>query len=1076
MNKTFKISTNIERDSNSDLNYIVTKNANEVYDRIIYNHSRGQNSFTIIGSYGTGKSSFLWAFEKHLSGRLFFEKPVNGEFKGVSKFDFIKIVGEPSSFKERFCSKFNIQIDSKTSNKEVLKDFDAYYKSIEKKKQALVLIIDEFGKHLEFIAKERDEDMYFIQELAEYCNDATKQILFITTLHQNITAYSKGLSKTQKNEWNKVRGRLVEIAFDEPVEQLLFFAAERLKEINVPNEASRELKSLIKVILESNLLGKRVSENAEIFLNLYPLDPLSADLLTKSLQRYGQNERSLFTFLESPELTTKTLNGGFFSVADCFDYLIANLSSEIEDGEKNPFKAQWKAAIVAIEKAEFLFESDFHGASQILKTICLANIFSNQGGSLDHEFIESYSRSILLIDEPLKILDVLVKQNIVKFSNHRNKFNFTDGTDVDIEQELINATRHIENEINVVNRLKAIYDFDIIPAKRVQYKFGTPRFFKYKFWDEINCLESKDEIDGYINLIFSNKVSVTEIIQQSKISPEINLFVLFDNVQIIEELLFAIDKINYVIEKNSEDKVAKRILNEEKLFKQNQLEKVVRQSLFNSNQEVKWVYRGEQLSIYSEKQLNQFLSTISEEVYSNTPIFKNEMVNKEVLSTPVLTARKALIRQMINKGNMPNLGFEENLFPPEKTIYLSLLKHTGIHKETAGSWSYSAPHNESFVPLWEKSEEFLFESSNSKRLISELYVALKKAPFKLKQGFLDFWIPIFLIVKKEDYSLYSSEGEYIPHLTPEVMDIIYKSPSKFLIKGLATEGVKNDYYNFYKELVDYNESNVTGLESSYITIYSNFLKFYRGLEDYSKRTKQLPKSARGVRDAISKAKDPESALFEDIPSALGFHGVISSKKDRKIEDFLSELKLAIKQIRQAYDDLISSIESTVLEHLNISERDFKKYKPLIQEKFSTINRNAITNDQIKLFHARAVSPLDVKKAYWESLTDAVIGKKLDKINDEELPNLLERFKSIFSNLIDLIDLHSVKLNDNESIVQFNILHSDGKSNIKRNIVIPDKLQKEIEEQEMKLKDVFSNNSEINKIALLRLLEQELNKK
>jgi hypothetical protein len=99
MNKTFKISTNIERDSNSDLNYIVTKNANEVYNRIIYNHSRGHNTVTIIGSYGTGKSSFLWAFEKHLSGTLFFEKPVNGEFKGVSKFDFIKIVGEPSSFK-----------------------------------------------------------------------------------------------------------------------------------------------------------------------------------------------------------------------------------------------------------------------------------------------------------------------------------------------------------------------------------------------------------------------------------------------------------------------------------------------------------------------------------------------------------------------------------------------------------------------------------------------------------------------------------------------------------------------------------------------------------------------------------------------------------------------------------------------------------------------------------------------------------------------------------------------------------------------------------------------------------------
>ena len=67
----FKISTNIERDAELELDYIVTKNSNEVYDRIIYNYSRGQNSFSIIGSYGTGKSTFLWAFENHLNGNDF---------------------------------------------------------------------------------------------------------------------------------------------------------------------------------------------------------------------------------------------------------------------------------------------------------------------------------------------------------------------------------------------------------------------------------------------------------------------------------------------------------------------------------------------------------------------------------------------------------------------------------------------------------------------------------------------------------------------------------------------------------------------------------------------------------------------------------------------------------------------------------------------------------------------------------------------------------------------------------------------------------------------------------------------
>ena len=53
-------------------------------------------------------------------------------------------------------------------------------------------------------------------------------ILFITTLHQGFNDYAHGLNKTQRNEWDKVKGRLKEITFNEPVEQLLLLAAERI--------------------------------------------------------------------------------------------------------------------------------------------------------------------------------------------------------------------------------------------------------------------------------------------------------------------------------------------------------------------------------------------------------------------------------------------------------------------------------------------------------------------------------------------------------------------------------------------------------------------------------------------------------------------------------------------------------------------------------------------------------------------------------------------------------------------------------------------------------------------------------
>src|SRR5690606_17223629 len=94
-----------------------------------------------------------------------------------------------------------------------------------------LIVVDEFGKFLEYAAKESpEEELYFIQQLAEFANTPELPVLFITTLHQPFEDYALSLDKTQRNEWDKVKGRLTEVSFNEPVEQLLFLASERIKQ------------------------------------------------------------------------------------------------------------------------------------------------------------------------------------------------------------------------------------------------------------------------------------------------------------------------------------------------------------------------------------------------------------------------------------------------------------------------------------------------------------------------------------------------------------------------------------------------------------------------------------------------------------------------------------------------------------------------------------------------------------------------------------------------------------------------------------------------------------------------------
>ena len=95
----FSPSINIELDRNKTLNYIVTANAHQAVGKIVNGFVTGTHSFCLVGSYGTGKSSFLLAFENCLKNTgqhdLFKYK---GQFNSFSDFEFLNVVGDYAPF------------------------------------------------------------------------------------------------------------------------------------------------------------------------------------------------------------------------------------------------------------------------------------------------------------------------------------------------------------------------------------------------------------------------------------------------------------------------------------------------------------------------------------------------------------------------------------------------------------------------------------------------------------------------------------------------------------------------------------------------------------------------------------------------------------------------------------------------------------------------------------------------------------------------------------------------------------------------------------------------------------------
>jgi hypothetical protein len=353
----FSPSVNIIRDSDIVLNYIATPNSKQTFNELVNDYQTGVRSFTIVGAYGIGKSAFLWAFEQTIN-RKFQHFPLpEGSIPNVESFDIIRIIGDYTSLRSAFAAKLNVAIKDYSSD-DVFSSLEEHYQSIAISGRGLVIVMDEFGKFLEYAANNNPEiELYFIQQLAEFVNDLGKNIFFITTLHQDFNGYSRALTAGQQKEWDKVKGRLKEITFNEPVEQLLFLASERLPQLKLSKKAA-DFSKVFKAIETSKAFPLRDYFSEAIAEKLLPFDILSAAVLTLSLQKYGQNERSLFSFIESNDhfgIRDFTIaKAPYYNLSSVYDYLIHNHYSFLTT-KYNPHYAHWAAIRTAIERVEGTF-------------------------------------------------------------------------------------------------------------------------------------------------------------------------------------------------------------------------------------------------------------------------------------------------------------------------------------------------------------------------------------------------------------------------------------------------------------------------------------------------------------------------------------------------------------------------------------------------------------------------------------------------------------------------------------------------------------------------------------------------
>ena len=166
--------------------------------------------------------------------------------------------------------------------------------------QPVVLVIDELGKNLEaFATSGRDGDPYLLQWLAEAAQgESALPLVIITMQHLAFDEYAQGTSQARRREWAKVQGRFQDIPYVETPREAQRLIAAAVETLPGP------LETAVNRWYDSNAAAFAAAGLRDLWASAracYPLHPLAVAALPELCTRYGQNERTLFSFMAGTE-------------------------------------------------------------------------------------------------------------------------------------------------------------------------------------------------------------------------------------------------------------------------------------------------------------------------------------------------------------------------------------------------------------------------------------------------------------------------------------------------------------------------------------------------------------------------------------------------------------------------------------------------------------------------------------------------------------------------------------------------------------------------------------------------------
>ncbi|AVV57006.1 hypothetical protein C7121_13265 [Paenibacillus glucanolyticus] len=777
-------------------------------------------------------------------------------------------------------------------DKHLVSQLEYVLQELHNRNMGLFIIYDEFGRLLQSLKPaEVHETMQDLQDLAEYSNKNNYEnlnLLLIT--HRNFGQYALRYNENLTNEFQRIEKRFSTYYTKADAATFIRLSSAVTQDLRDPKHNWHELLKGIRLFNMFPDLNASELESL-IVKGAFPVHPVTLFVMPLLANLVAQNERTLFTFLESDE--PGGLKRYFEEHRDWYrvDQIFNYFEPAIADFEADTLIGQVYQRYQRVKKkiSGSAFQSDELRVIKIFTIWEVANLYSLQ---IPNEDFLSFTFSWDL-SYTKKVLKELSNKKIIRFNSQTDYWELFEGSGINLEQEIASRLQvQPITQRQKMELLRSILERKYILPKQYNDDKSMTRFapiiplYASEFCNEtrISILAEKHNMDAIIAYIINDTGRDSlenQIIIDSRQEQKIiyaycgfsdNLEKQLEFLAVLSQLLQ--DKYFLSQDKYLMDEI--RVWFADISFKIN---KEFQQRL----SEFSWIYAGAHIQVRSEINLGIKLSEIMSTIYTHTPEVRNEAFNRRKITKVQKAGAIKLVDRLMDFHNTGAIEIEG--FGPEYLIYATVLKNNGVGLEN--------PQVIQSRSLLELRANLITKLDLGKGGFTDLLKLFIEPPYGIRNAVIPVLLSA-LLIHEWKYIMFYHNGMHNANVNGELLYHMIENPAQYSYSY-------QPFNELHVPLI--NLIDITFLEQSAQTdktlnpaVYLNrvLLKWLRSLPRITQNTQHLSDAANQLKVIIKKGEIEPDLGLEMLEHLLASEAFNLAQVKAECESYNNQHKKAIE--------------------------------------------------------------------------------------------------------------------------------------------------------------------------------------